>query len=853
MLKAGDIIAFVVLMNIIIFPALQMNPYLLSAHGQEDHHNNSKKLYSLAQVIGSNRIVQGQFNGPTGLATDSLGNLYVVDSGNKRVQKFSNNGTFLAMWNISDTDPHSLYGIVVDVAGKSVYVADFQSGVVWALSESSNNKSALPLSVQQFNQEPYHKALRSPFDVAIDPNTNDVYVTASSDGIRKYAPNGTLISQFNENYQNDSRVQLHHTTGVDIDSDGNVYVLAADNPLVNASFVQVFSSNGTFLKSWGGNLLKHPNDIAIDSSNTVFIRDADSKVKVFTKNGTFLRQWGSSLSDIEINQLTGSVGIAFDPDDDNVAYLSDPGNSLVKKYTKDGRFISSIGLASSADGQFEDPQDIEFDSRGNIYVADLQNHRIQKFTPNGTFITKWGSYCEINAESNSNYGPPQFFCLDPDGPQGPLERGDGQFSSPVDIAIDSKDDVYILDGPDNMRIEKFTSDGKFVTKFNINAENKTSEPGGYVRIAGIVVDSQDNVYAAVDYAFPSIQKFSNNGTYMAGWNLPVPKTLQPPPLEDMQFLGNITLKEYLENRTSIPWRIAIDSHDNVYAAAIVNTFWGNYHIQKISNDGAFLGSWGQAGWCREDFGEIQDMAFDFADNLYIVDVGNDRISKYSSDGTFLTLLYPEDIGVANARINAIAFDRKDNLYITTGNSISVFEPNARPIAAALAEEGRENGRTSNNHYYYEVSLMIDQGSSAFVPTYSRDARLVCGIINAAEKNVRFELLADSIHDDANTSNQIELIIPDEYISGIYQIKTDNGQEVQFEKHAIDNRNNASLLQELDLSSNREYTSISFIAPEKVSVIDIYAANVVPEFRLLAVSLIMTSAISAILVATRKIK
>jgi DNA-binding beta-propeller fold protein YncE len=53
----------------------------------------------------------------------------------------------------------------------------------------------------------------------------------------------------------------------------------------------------------------------------------------------------------------------------------------------------------------------------NVYVVDSQNERIQKFDSNGNFITKWGS-------------------------EG---TDDGQFWLPHDIAIDSSDNVYVVD------------------------------------------------------------------------------------------------------------------------------------------------------------------------------------------------------------------------------------------------------------------------------------------------------------------------------------------------------------------------------------------------------------------------
>src|SRR5439155_11111231 len=60
------------------------------------------------------------------------------------------------------------------------------------------------------------------------------------------------------------------------------------------------------------------------------------------------------------------------------------------------------------------------------FVADTVNNRIQKFTNTGTFLTKWGS--------NGS--------------------GDGQFNTPVFVAVDGSGNVFVADNG-NDRIQKF--------------------------------------------------------------------------------------------------------------------------------------------------------------------------------------------------------------------------------------------------------------------------------------------------------------------------------------------------------------------------------------------------------------
>ncbi|MGA8563197.1 MAG: hypothetical protein WB587_00445 [Nitrososphaeraceae archaeon] len=50
------------------------------------------------QQLGSKGSENGQFRTPHSLAVDIFGNIYLGDTGNKRIEKFNPNGTFVASW-----------------------------------------------------------------------------------------------------------------------------------------------------------------------------------------------------------------------------------------------------------------------------------------------------------------------------------------------------------------------------------------------------------------------------------------------------------------------------------------------------------------------------------------------------------------------------------------------------------------------------------------------------------------------------------------------------------------------------------------------------------------------------------
>ena len=82
--------------------------------------------YNAETKWGTSGSGNGQFSGPTGVAVDGSGKVYVMDYSNNRVQKFDSSGTYLTKWgNYGSGDGQFQYaiGLAVD-GGGTVYVAD---------------------------------------------------------------------------------------------------------------------------------------------------------------------------------------------------------------------------------------------------------------------------------------------------------------------------------------------------------------------------------------------------------------------------------------------------------------------------------------------------------------------------------------------------------------------------------------------------------------------------------------------------------------------------------------------------------------------------------------------------------
>jgi sugar lactone lactonase YvrE len=290
-------------------------------------------------------------------------------------------------------------------------------------------------------------------DVALD-RAGNVYVADHGDHtIRKVTPNSVvttlagLAGSFGSADGTGSAARFLSPTGVTVDSVGNIYVSDFGNNTIRkmtpagevTTLAGLAGDNGYGSRDGTGDTARFggPFGVSVDSTGNVYVADTgNNTIRKVTPAGVVATLAGLAGSSGSADG-TGSAARFDNPRDvavDSVGnvYVSDSGNSAIRKVTPAGLVTTLAGLAGSfgsADGKgsvarFADPEGIAVDSAGNVYIADSLNNTIRKMTPAGD-VTTLAGLAGDGAGSTDGTGSV------------------ARFTFPYGVAVDGAGNVYV--------------------------------------------------------------------------------------------------------------------------------------------------------------------------------------------------------------------------------------------------------------------------------------------------------------------------------------------------------------------------------------------------------------------------
>jgi sugar lactone lactonase YvrE len=317
-----------------------------------------------------------KFHEPHGIAVDTSGNVYVADYENNLVRKITAAGVVTTLAGMANTPGTtdgqgtaakfmSLQGIAVDTTG-NIFVVDSGSRAIRKITPSGLVTTFVGgTSSDQFGQ---------PSGLTIDTSGN-LYVTDSSANVVYKVTAAGVVSKVAGtaptagSADGTTGALFNGPAGIAVDSANNLYVADTSN-----NTIRKITATGTVttLAGLAGRTnsvdgvassarFEDPYAVAVDGSGNLYVADAtDHSIRKVTSTGTVttLAGLGGSFGSTDGTGTTarfrGPLGIAADSAGN--VYVADSGNSTVRKITSAGVVTTLAGTAGQGGSTDEFPE-----------------------------------------------------------------------------------------------------------------------------------------------------------------------------------------------------------------------------------------------------------------------------------------------------------------------------------------------------------------------------------------------------------------------------------------------------------------------------------------------------------------
>jgi uncharacterized protein (TIGR03663 family) len=322
---------------------LGVAPTALEVTETGDEYDQVQRGLETVTVLGQQGNAEGLFEAPRNVAVGPDGTIYVADSGNNRIQRFSEDGAFLTAW------------------GHLCKMYENQQGCQTADGAGG---------------------FYDPWSLAVDAD-GFVYVADTwNHRVQKFTADGEFVTMWGVYGTTEEPAAspglFWGPRDVTVDPQGLIYVSDTGNKRI-----QVFTRDGEPVAQWGGRgaadgRFDEPVGIAVAGDGRTYAADTwNQRIQVFDADHRYVSKWAI---DTWIGQsLENKPYLAVD--ETGRVYATDPEGYRILVFASDGTFLTSIGQYGSDDQSFMLPTGIAIDGEGYIWVADPGTHRVLRLSP----------------------------------------------------------------------------------------------------------------------------------------------------------------------------------------------------------------------------------------------------------------------------------------------------------------------------------------------------------------------------------------------------------------------------------------------------------------------------------------
>ena len=625
------------------------------------------------------KATEARLNVPAGLAFDKSGNLYIADRNNNRIRKVDARGIITTIAGTGtagfsgDGGPatqaqlHLPSGVALDGKG-NIFLSDRSNNRIRVIDSSGKIRTYAGSGKDGFrgdNGSALKASIDSPFGIALDRKGNLYIADRRNNRVRKVNAQGIITT---------------------VAGDGGYFMMGDNGPAYRAS-------------------IAGPTGVVVDDQGTLYIADrennriraVDSQGMISTVVGTGQQDYNGDSEVARDTNLHLPFGVALNPDGkllvidrSNYRIRSiDLKRGTVKTIAGNGNkmFAGDGGPATGATLSF--PHGIAVDKNDNVLISDKGNYRIRKISPEGIIHTIAGNGIRGNvgdgmtAMEASIYGATslklnnkeEMYILSPSGfvslirkideneimrkqldtvnPEYLKSIANSKYKGKVqtgelaiittfsDIAFDHKGNMFISDRL-NHQIRKVDSKGNISTIAGTGESSHYGDGGPAIEAAfrdpsALATDKEGNLYIG-DSANNMIRKIDTKG---------IISTIAGNGKHEATGDGGPAVKAGIRNIDYL----AVSPQGEVHIVGM-----NSNSIRKITKDGKIVtvAGTGHQGYFGDGGPATKSMlkspvaiAFDSKSNLYITDMGNNRIRKVDTKGIISTFAGTGNFGWAH--------------------------------------------------------------------------------------------------------------------------------------------------------------------------------------------------------------
>jgi len=696
-----------------------------------------------------------KMSNPRGLALDSIGNLFIADTGNSRIRKVDTNGiitTVAGSGNIGIYGDNgyatnaSLYApsaVTIDATG-NVFIADTGNGRM----RKVNTNGIISTIAGNYNATYYgdngyatNAGLNSPLGVTLD-TAGDLFIADSGNNrIRKVDTNGiitTVAGKGTAGFSGDGKTATNATLNgpydVVVNPVGDLFIADTTNARIRKvdfnGIITTVAGNGTLAFSGDGGLataagMNIPCGVTLDASGNLLITDYYEcrirKITLFAGQSTFSIPSAGAINTgnytVVITNKYGSITsqaatltVTAPP-----AIVSQPASQLALAGSNPQFSVAAVGTVPFGCSWFFDgTNQLQSGTNTTLALSGITTNDAGAYT--AVITNVYGSITSQVATLTVTLPPA---ILAPPMSQTVAAGGSASFTvTPGGTGPFSYQ--WSFDGT------SFTNNIiRTVAGIGTNTYSGAGVPATNAALyypEGLVFDTAGNLYIA-DHYNSRIRKVDTNGiiTTFAGNG-------------GNGFSGdggaatNATLY--------YPSTLAFDAGGNLY---ICDQY--NCRIRKVATNGIITtiagnGTYGYSGdgsaATAAELGLPYGIAIDPGGNLLISDSDNNRVRRVSLGGIITTFAgngtqnyAGNGIAATNAELSnplGLAFDTAANLYIADSYNGRVRKVATNGIITTVAgtnssSESGDGGAATNASFGMPFSLALDTTGDIFVSDY----------------------------------------------------------------------------------------------------------------------------------------